>query len=68
MVLGQIKQGEPVVVIPLEIAGKNIKHKFYGKGVVTAVTDTVLVVSFDSVGEKKLGYEVCIKNKLIKIL
>ena len=56
------------VVIPPEIVEKEVKHKSYGHGVITAITDTVMVVCFDSVGEKKLGYEVCIKNKLIEIL
>lgn len=37
------------------------------EGVITTTTDTTLVVNFASVGEKKLGYEVCIKNKLIEI-
>lgn len=59
---------KPTVTIPLEIVGKTVKHKFYGEGVVTSITDTIMIVNFASVGEKKLGYEVCIKNKLVEIL
>ena len=59
---------KPAVVIPPDIIGKTVKHKTYGQGVITAITDTMMIVSFASVGEKKLGYEVCIKNNLIEIL
>ena len=57
---------KPAVIVPPEIVGKQVKHKAYGEGTITRVTDTIIVVSFNSVGEKKLGYEVCIKNKLIE--
>ncbi len=57
---------KPAVVIPPEIVGKQVKHKIYGKGTITSITDRIIDVLFDSVGEKKLGYEVCIKNKLIE--
>lgn len=59
---------KPVVITPLEIVGKAVKHKSYGRGEVTGITETTMTVNFETVGEKKLGYEVCIKNKLIEIL
>ena len=59
---------KPAVVVPPEIVGSQVKHKAYGEGTITGVTDTIVIVSFNSVGEKKLGYEVCIKNKLIELI
>lgn len=56
------------IVVPPEIVGKQVKHKAYGEGTINGVTDIIIVVSFNSVGEKKLGYEVCIKNKLIEFI
>lgn len=57
---------KPVVVAPPELVGKHLKHKSYGEGTVVGVEGAILVVSFNSVGEKKLGYEVCMKNKLVE--
>ncbi len=57
-----------VIEIPTDIVGKCIKHKKYGEGTVTAVEGKMIVVTFADQGEKKLGYEVCIKNKLIEVL
>ena len=59
---------KPVVVVPPEIIGKHLKHKTYGEGIVSEIVDTTIVVSFYSVGEKKLSYDVCIKNKFIEFI
>ena len=56
------------VIVPSEIVGKKVKHKSYGEGTITGIVGKIIVVSFPSVGEKKLGYEVCIKNKLIEFV
>lgn len=58
----------PVAVIPADIVGKRIMHKSYGEGTITGISGAIIVVFFDAVGEKKLGYEVCIKNKLIELI
>ena len=54
--------------MPPEIVGKKVKHKSYGEGIITGIAGTIIIVSFSSVGEKKLGYEVCTKNKLIEFV
>lgn len=56
------------VIVPPEIVGKKVKHKSYGEGTITGIAGTIIIVSFASVGEKKLGYEVCTKNKLIEFV
>ena len=56
------------VVVPPEIVGKQVKHRYYGDGTITEITGTTIVVSFNSIGKKKLGYEVCKKNKLIEFV
>lgn len=58
----------PAFVVPPEIVGKRVKHKSYGQGTITAIIGNIIVVSFSSVGDKKLGYEVCMKNKLIEFI
>lgn len=59
---------KPAVVVPTDIVGKRVKHKSYGNGTITGNSNTIIIVSFDNIGEKKLGYEVCIKNKLMEFI
>lgn len=56
------------ITVPPEIVGKQIKHKSYGEGTIIGISDTIIIASFHSVGEKKLGYEFCIKNGLIEFI
>ncbi|NMA74280.1 MAG: HNH endonuclease [Bacteroidales bacterium] len=59
---------KPPVVIPADIVGKPIKHKSFGTGVITAIEGTTIAVEFDKVGLKKMGYEFCMKNKLLEFI
>lgn len=59
---------KPIAVVPIENIGKPVRHKSYGEGTIIGVAGSVIIVSFDSIGEKRLGYEVCIKNKLIEFI
>ena len=59
---------KPPVVIPEDILGKAVKHKSFGTGVITEIGTGTITIDFDSVGTKKLGYEVCIKNNLIQFI
>ncbi|MCD8335475.1 MAG: HNH endonuclease [Clostridiales bacterium] len=56
------------VIVPPELVGRKVKHKSYGEGIITGISGVVLTVLFSSMGEKKLSYEVCIKNRLIEFL
>ena len=59
---------KPKITIPPDIIGKQIRHKSYGQGIVTAVIDPIIVIHFFSIGDKKLGYEVCMENNLIEFI
>lgn len=59
---------KPAIVVPPDVVGKQVQHKAYGEGIVLGITGATITVSFQSVGEKKLGYEVCVKNGLIKFV
>lgn len=59
---------KPVFVVPADVVGKQIKHKAFGIGVIKKITGINIEVKFDKVGDKALGYEVCIKNKLIEFI
>ena len=59
---------KPPVVIPAEIVGKQVKHKAFGIGAVTAIDGASSVVVFDKVGEKKMGYEFCMEKKLLEFI
>lgn len=48
---------KPPVVIPVDIVGKQVKHKAFGIGTITAIEGTSIAVDFDKVGLKKMGYE-----------
>lgn len=56
------------IVVPPEIIGKKVKHKSYGEGTVIEIAGGLIVVAFNSVGKKSLGYEFCIKNKLLEFI
>lgn len=56
------------VVIPSDIVGKQVKHKSFGIGVVTAIEGTSIAVEFDKVGLKKMGYEFCMNNKFLEFI
>lgn len=59
---------KPPVVIPSDIVGKQVKHKAFGPGVISLIDGASLVITFDKVGEKKLGYEVCMKKGLLEFI
>ena len=61
-------QPKVVIDIPEDIVGKKIVHKSYGQGTVTGINGQSIVAEFETGGEKKLGFAVCVKNKLIEIL
>lgn len=56
---------ETPILIPPDIVGKAIQHTTYGNGVITAIAGANIVVSFDAVGSKTLGYKFCTDNHLI---
>lgn len=58
----------PKQVVPPEIVGKRVKHRSYGEGTITGIDGAVISAFFDSVGEKKLIYEVCVKNRLMELI
>lgn len=57
-----------IVVVPPELVGRQVRHRSFGEGTITDISGSNIVVAFNSVGEKKLGYEVCIKNKLVQFI
>ena len=59
---------KPPVVIPADIVGKQVKHKTFGIGIIKKIIRTNIEVKFDKAGDKTLGYDVCIKNKLIEFI
>ena len=66
----QVSKPEPKKVMnaPDDIEAKTVKHKKYGVGLIKKVEGPNLVITFKSVGEKTLNYEVCMQNKLLEIL
>lgn len=50
---------KPLVVIPVDIVGKQVKHKAFGIETITAIEGNSIAVDFDKVGLKKMGYEFC---------
>ena len=60
-----ISKPEPksLVVIPADIIGKQVKHKAFGVGMITAIEGTSIAVEFDKAGSKKMGYEFCMEKK-----
>ena len=61
-------KSKPPVVIPADIVGKKVKHKSFGTGIVTVIDGSSIVVNFDKVGEKMMGYEFCMENKMLEFV
>ena len=57
---------KPQIEIPADIVGKQVKHKIFGVGEIAAIEGTSIVVLFDKVGLKKMGYEFCMEKKLLE--
>lgn len=59
---------KPLVAIPVDIVGKQVKHKTFGLGTITAVEGTSIVVDFNKDGLKKMEYEFCIEKKMLEFI
>ena len=59
---------KPQMEIPIDIVGRQVKHKAFGLGKITAIEGTTIVVQFDKVGLKKMGYEFCMEKKLLEFI
>ncbi|WP_300411216.1 hypothetical protein [Lagierella sp.] len=56
------------ITIPENIVGKRVRHKVFGLGEIIAVEGISIIVQFNKLGLKKLGYEFCIKKKLLEFI
>ena len=59
---------KPQIEIPADIVGRQVEHKAFGLGKITAIEGTSIVVRFDKVGLKKMGYEFCMEKKLLEFI
>lgn len=59
---------KPQIEIPADIVGRQVKHKAFGLGKITAIEGTTIVVQFDKVGLKKMRYEFCMEKKLLEFI
>ena len=59
---------KPQVIIPVDIVGKQVKHKTFGVGVINAIDGTSISVQFEKAGMKKMGYEFCMQKKLLEFI
>lgn len=59
---------KPEVVIPQDIIGKKVRHKTFGIGTITCISSGSIDVTFDNAGEKKMGYEFCMKNNMLEFI
>ena len=56
------------IEIPADIVGRQVKHKAFGLGKITAIEGISIAVQFDKVGLKKMEYEFCMEKKLLKFI
>lgn len=59
---------KPQIVIPADIIGKKVIHKILGFGEIIDIEGISIIVKFDNLGVKKLGYEFCMENKLLRLI
>lgn len=56
------------VVIPQDIIAKKVKHKAFGVGIITGINGASIDVTFEKDGQKKMGYEFCMKNNMLEFI
>lgn len=56
------------MAISADIVGKQVKHKSFGVGIITAIEGGSIFVEFDKVGKKNMGYEFCMENKMLEFI
>ncbi|WP_072470142.1 HNH endonuclease [Urinicoccus massiliensis] len=56
------------IVIPEDLVGKRLRHKVFGLGKIMAIKGVSIVVQFDKLGVKKLGYEICMEKNLLDFI
>ena len=44
----------------------HVNHKKFGTGIVKKIEDGIITIAFDKGGNKELGIDFCIKNKLLE--
>lgn len=66
-VVQNVKPKVPIV-IPVDIIGKKVKHKSFGVGIIMNIEGSSIVVEFDKVGLKKIGYEFCMQKNLLEFI
>ena len=59
---------KPQIEIPADIVGRQIRHKSFGTGKITAIDSLYIIVDFEKSGAKKLSYEFCIQNKMLEFV
>lgn len=59
---------KPQLVIPSDILGKQVKHRSFGVGIITAIEGSTITVEFDKVGLKKMGYELCMQKNMLEFI
>ena len=55
-------------VIPADIVGKKVRHNLFGIGTIMSIAGAAIVVKFDKVGLKKMGYELCIQKNILQFI
>lgn len=62
------QESKPPVVIPSDIVGKRVIHKTFGTGIIATIEGLSVIVNFDKVGTKKIGYDFCMKNNILEFI
>lgn len=62
------QEPKPADVVPSDILGKRIKHKYFGVGMIVAIEGAMIDVDFEQVGQKRMGYEICVKNNIFEFV
>ena len=67
---------KPAPVVPVKISDEEcaklypincrVNHKSFGSGIVKRIHDGIITIDFDEDGNKELGVDFCIKNKLLE--
>lgn len=62
------KERRPALGIPDDIVGKKVKHSVFGVGIITEIDGSAIIVNFQKIGEKRMGYEYCMKKNMLEFV
>lgn len=55
-----------VIVFPTNLVGKTVRHRMFGIGTITNVSDQIVTIRFEAAGTKRFMLDWCVRNGMLQ--